>query len=127
MTTFICNAASTRRYFLMLIAVAAYLAAGCAIADSDRTGDVPKIVVSLAGIDMSTAKGADMVYGRISAAAEVVCRVGQSRDLAQITHARVCFRSAVADAISQANRPLLSALHARRMGNQGEVIRSASR
>ena len=127
MTTFIFNAASTRRYILLLTAVAAYVAAGYAIADSDRTDDAQKVVVSLAGLDMSTPKGVDMVYGRIRAAAEVVCHVNQSRDLARIAQARDCFQSAVADAIAQANRPLLSGLHARRMGNQSEVIRSASR
>lgn len=127
MTTLIFNATRTRRYILMLAAIAAHLAAGCASADSIRNDDVPRIVVSLAGMDLSTPKGADLVYGRIRFAAEVVCGVNQSRQLPQIARARACFRSAVDDAIEQANRPLLSSLHARVMGNPPEVIQSARR
>jgi UrcA family protein len=83
--------------------------------------------VSLAGLDLSTGRGADIVYGRIRSAAENVCGVGQSRELAQVEHARKCFRSAIDDAIAQVDRPRLSELHARKMGNAPEVIRSASR
>jgi UrcA family protein len=127
MKNFISNAASTRRCILMLTAIAAGLAAGCANADADRTDDVPRIVVSLAGIDMSTSTGASVVYGRIRSAAQAVCRVNQSRDLKQIALARDCYRNAVDDAVAQANRPMLSELHARKMGDAREVIRSASR
>lgn len=127
MTTLTFDATSARRYILMLTAVAAHLAAGYASADSDRTDDVPKIVVSLAGLDLSTPKGADVVYGRIRSAAKVICDVNQSRELSQTARARVCFRNAVDDAVAQAKRPLLSALHARKMGSSREVIRSASR
>ena len=126
MTAFIFNATSTRRYILMLTAVAAYFAAGCAAAESNSIDDLPRVVVSLAGLDLSTNKGADLVYGRIRSAAEFVCSVNQSREPARIARARVCFRNAIDDAIAQANRPLLSALHARRMGNQREMIQSAS-
>ena len=127
MNAFIFNTTSTRRYILMLTAIAAGLTAGYASADNDRSGDVPKIVVSLAGIDMSTAKGTDVVYGRIRSAAKIVCRVDESRDLGQKQRARDCFQTAVDDAVAQADRPMLSALHARRMGNPRDVIRSASR
>jgi UrcA family protein len=127
MTTLIFNAPNMRRYILLLTAAVASLAAGYACADSNRIGDVPKVVVSLAGLDLSTGKGVDMVYGRIRNAAEAVCGVGQSRELAQVEHARRCFRSAIDDAIAQANRPLLSELHALKMGKPVEMIRSASR
>ena len=127
MTTFICNATNTRRNILLLTAAVACLATGYAHADTNRIGDVPQVVVSLAGLDLSSGRGADMVYGRIRSAAEAVCGVGQSRELAQVQHARTCFRSAIDDAISQANRPLLSELHARKMGTPREMIRSASR
>ena len=120
------NATGTCRYILLLTAIVACLAAGYARADGDRTDDVPKMVVSLAGLDLSTPKGAEVVYGRIRFAAKVVCRVDQSRDLAQAARARTCFRRAVDDAVGQAHRPLLSELHARKMG-QGEMAQSARR
>lgn len=115
-----------KRNILMLVASAACLAAGHANADTSSTDDVPKIVVSLAGIETSTPKGAELVYGRIRAAAKIVCRVDQSRVPQQIARARACFRVAMDDAVAQANRPVLSSLHAQRMG-EGEMIRAASR
>ncbi len=127
MTTFLFNATNTCRYILMLTAAVACMAAGYARADSSRTDDVPSIVVSLAGFDLSTAKGTDVVYSRIRSAAKIVCGVNKSRQLPQMARANVCFRNAVDDAIAQANRPLLSQLHARRTGNDREVLRSASR
>jgi UrcA family protein len=110
----------------MLTAAVACMAAGYTRADNN-TDDVRTIVVSLAGFDLSSAKGADAVYSRIRSAAKIVCAVDQSRQLAQIARARACFRNAVDDGITQANRPLLSALHARRTGTEREAIRSASR
>lgn len=127
MTTLNFNVATTRRYILILTAIVAHLIAGHAIADTDRTDDVPKIVVSLAGFELSTPQGANMVYGRIRSAAKIVCRVDQSRELAQVARASACFRRAVGDAVAQANRPLLSELHARRTGDPIEMVRSARR
>lgn len=121
------SATSTCRYIVMLAAMAACLAGGSAGADTNRTDDVPKIVVSLAGLELSTPKGAEMVYGRIRSAAKIVCQVDQSRELERMTRARACFRDAVDDAVGQADRPVLSALHARRMDEQGEMVRSARR
>lgn len=127
MTTLNLNATRMRRYILMFSAVAAYLAAGAASADTGNTDDVPKIVVSLAGLELSTPKGAEVVYDRIRSAAKIVCRVDQSRELERMARARACFRTAVDDAVGQANRPVLSALHARRTGDQVEMVRSARR
>ena len=112
---------------LSAVLIVSCLVAGYASADAGRSDDVPKIVVSLAGLEMSSPQGAEMVYGRIRTAAKVVCRVDQSRALQQIARASVCFRNAMDDAVGQANRPVLSALHAQRMGDQAEMIRSARR
>ncbi|MFC4312476.1 UrcA family protein [Steroidobacter flavus] len=127
MFNFNVNAARSRGHLLMLTVIIACLSAGFASADTGRSDDVPKIVVSLAGIELSTPKGAELAYDRIRSAAKIVCRSGQSRELEQIARARACFRTAVDDAVGQANRPLLSALHERRMGEQGEMIRTARR
>ena len=115
------------RYILMLTAIVSCLAAGNASADIGNLDDVPKIVVSLAGLEMSTPKGAELGYSRIRSAAKIVCRMDQSRVPQQIARARACFRTAMDDAVGQANRPVLSALHASRMGGQAEMIRSARR
>jgi len=115
-----------KRTIPMLVASAVCLAAGHASADTGSMDDVPKIVVSLAGIETSTPRGAELVYGRIRSAAKIVCRVDQSREPQQIARARACFQVAIDDAVAQANRPVLSSLHAKRTG-EGEMIRAARR
>lgn len=127
MTTSSFNVTTARRYIMTLTAIVTSMAAGQAIADTGRTDDVPKIVVSYAGLELSKPKGADMLYGRIRSAAEIVCRVNQSRELAQVARANACFSAAVADAVAKVDRPLVSELHARRMGARDQMVRSASR
>ncbi|WP_129774526.1 UrcA family protein [Peristeroidobacter soli] len=121
------NAAPERSHILLLTVIAACLVSGFASADNGGTGDVPKIVVSLAGIETSTPKGAELAYDRIRSAAKIVCRVDQSRELERMVRARACYQSALSDAVGQANRPLLSALHAQRTGERNEMIRTAAR
>jgi UrcA family protein len=117
---------NTRRYIVMLTAAVAPIATWCANADS-TTDDPPRIVVSLAGFDLASQKGADAMYRRIQSAAKIVCRVNESREQPRIARARACYRSAIDDAVAQANRPLLSEVHARRTSSPEDVIRSASR
>lgn len=118
---------NTRRYIVMLTAVVAPLASWCASADPARTDDVPRIVVSFAGLDLTSQKGADVLYSRIRSAAKIVCRVNESREQHRIARAHACYRSALEDAVAQVNRPLLSEVHARRTGRPEDVVRSASR
>lgn len=127
MTTLTLNVTIARRYIVMLTAIVAQLAAGYASADADRMDDVPKIVVSLAGLSLANPKGVDLAYERIRSAAKIVCHVDQSRELAQAARARACFKTAVADAVAKVDRPMLSALHASRTSGQPEMVRSASR
>ena len=127
MTTSSLDITTTRRYIVILTALVANLAAGHAIADTDRTDDVPEIVVSLADLEMSKPKGVDLAYGRIRSAAKIVCRVNQSRELAKVARASTCFRSSVDDAVAKVDWPLLSELHARTMSGDAEMIRAASR
>ena len=112
---------------LSITLLAACLISSFASADTGSMDDAPKIVVSLAGMEMSNPKGAELVYGRIRTAAKIVCRMDQSREPQQIARARACFRVAMDDAVGQANRPVLSALHASKMGEPGEMIRAARR
>ncbi|MBL8265648.1 UrcA family protein [Steroidobacter sp.] len=127
MTTLNLNVTIARRYIVILTAIVAQLAAGYASADTDRTDDVPKIVVSLAGLSLATPKGVDIAYDRIRSAAKIVCHVDQSRELGQAARARACFKTAVADAVAKIDRPLLSALHASRMGGLEQLNTVAKR
>lgn len=116
-----------RRYIVVMTAIVAPLATWCASADSARIDDVPRIVVSFAGLDLTSQKGVDLLYSRIRSAAKIVCRVNESREQHRIAQARACYRSALEDAVAKVNRPLLSEVHARRTGGPEDVARSASR
>lgn len=118
---------STRRYVVMLAAVLAPLATWFASAEPVLPEAVPAVAVSLEGYDLSSPKGADALYSRIQSAAEVVCRVDESRETERIARAQACYRSAVGDAVAQVNQPTLSAMHARHIGKPSEIVRTARR
>ena len=70
-----------------------------------RVGDVPTKTVSFRDLDLSTAQGAEALYGRIADAAREVCRG------AEIASIHACRARAIDDAVSAIGNPLLSSLH----------------
>lgn len=75
----------------------------------------PKVktqAVSYADLDLSKPAGAQTLYKRIKAAARHVCGpVDQYTFVTPPAAFRECFEKAVADAVSQVDRPSLTALH----------------
>jgi UrcA family protein len=75
----------------------------------------PKVktqAVSYADLDLSKPAGAQTLYKRIKAAARHVCGpVDQYTFVTPPATFRACFDKAVADAVSQVDRPSLTALH----------------
>jgi UrcA family protein len=75
----------------------------------------PKVktqAVSYADLDLSKPAGAQTLYKRIKAAARSVCGpVDQYTFVTAPSAFRECFDKAVADAVSQVDRPSLTALH----------------
>ena len=62
--------------------------------------------ISYEDLDLSTSKGQEAMYFRISAAAEQVCGSKNPRDAGGITQAtenKVCYERAVSEAMSQLN------------------------
>ena len=75
-----------------------------------NTPDVPSVTVRYADLDLSSPAGASALYGRIQAAARQVCGYA-GRDVVAQASWRSCYRSAVGDAVSKVNSPLLIAVH----------------
>lgn len=116
----------THHYVLSMTAAVAQLLASSANADVERLADVPRIVVTFGDLDLSKPAGSTALYERIQSAAEIVCRVNESRQLALIARSRACYRSAIDDAVAQIDHPRLTALHDRKVGKE-EVVRAAKR
>lgn len=74
---------------------------------------VPSITVSYRDLDISKPAGLETLYSRIQDAAKSVCYFdGQvPMELARGHAVRTCYRAAIDNAVSQINRPQLTALH----------------
>ena len=94
----------TTRFTLALTTLMLLSCSATALAAS-RVGEIPTKKVSLRDLDLSTARGAQELYDRITAAAREVCR---GTDLSSN---RACRVLAVDDAIRAVGSPLLSSIH----------------
>ena len=90
------------------------IAAGVAINASAETMEVTQVTTTSEGLrqaaisyddlDLTTARGQETMYFRISAAAEQVCGSKNPRDAGGITQAtenKICFERAMSEAMSQ--------------------------
>lgn len=93
----------------MLFAAAAIAAllSGQAMADEIHTA-----VVNTAGVDFNNRAQADHVYGRITATARDICSVNSPNPVLARPDAE-CMRQAVAQAVRNVNRPLVTAAYER--------------
>jgi len=68
--------------------------------------------VGAADLDLSRSEDAEVLYDRIQTAARSLCRAEKAPwDVKGVLHQRECFDSAVADAVSRAREPRLTAIH----------------
>jgi UrcA family protein len=94
---------------------AAFALSTCLIAHTAAAkdnGDLVEVTVSYADLDLSKPAGAQALYKRIRRAARQVCT---PRVVISPIHAgprfRTCYDEAMANAIAQVNRPVLTALY----------------
>ncbi|HJR71340.1 MAG TPA: UrcA family protein [Gammaproteobacteria bacterium] len=87
------------------------------LAAPTRAGDVPTKTVRFADLDISTAIGAETLYGRIRTAARIVCRAQPASAV------RECRARAVDDAVSKLGNSLLSSIHRSTVERVEEVVR----
>ncbi len=100
----------------MTIGVVAALGLGagiaCAAPPSNSVGDGAKqYVVRYSDLDLAKSAGAAALYARLQQAARAVCAPFEGRELALAAQHRACMDRAVAGAVAEVNRPLLSAYH----------------
>ena len=92
---------------LIASAIFGFLGLGlCVSASADPSTE--SRTVKFADLDISNPSGAHVLYGRIQAAAQVVC---SHYFLATDTDKAQCVRDATADAVSRINQPSLSAVY----------------
>lgn len=100
--------------------------ASAAATDQFVSDGVNKYIVRFPDLDLSKMAGATALYSRINIAARIVCRPLEGRDLQQASEHRTCLRKAVAGAVADVNRPLLSQYHQlRTQGDKAGLVRLA--
>ncbi len=105
MKTFTHTLKNPARIALSVVALTTAFAAGA------RAGELPQVHVNYSGLDLNTPSGAATLYQRIRNAADEVCAVSGSRELARIAHERACVDHAIAEAVAAVNNPLLTGLY----------------
>lgn len=107
------NTMISARHLRGFLATAALAAIATGLATAAKAGDfldVRSVTVQYGDLNLSNAKGAETLYGRIVAAAHVVCDRGEF-DLASRATARACLSNAIADAVTKIGHPELIAVY----------------
>jgi UrcA family protein len=87
------------------------LVAGSAYADAPQPTDPPSEHVTYGDLNLDTPSGAHSLYARLRHAAVDVCLPLQPHDFAHKGPWQACYDNALSSAVSQINRPALTALH----------------
>jgi UrcA family protein len=72
---------------------------------------IPTVKVDFSGMDLSTSKGATLLYHQLKNAAAQVCRSFEGRALSLEAQRLRCYNKALSEAVVDVNRPLLTALY----------------
>jgi UrcA family protein len=99
---------SRRLWVVLWTMLSASLSAAATAAES--SSDVISRQVSYADLDLTTDKGVERLYGRITSAAEFVCDRSNVRSLVAVVEKRECTERAIARAIADVNAPRLTSL-----------------
>jgi len=93
------------------IRIAAAVALFAALTAGAHAADAPQVHVNYAGLNVNTPAGATVLYQRIRGAADLVCGVSDSRDLARLSQAKACAAHATAEAVAAVNVPALTGVY----------------
>ena len=98
------------------IRIAAAVVLFAALTVGANAADVPHVHVKYGDLNLGTTAGATVLYQRIRGAADGVCGVPDTRDLARIAQAKACAAHTVAEAVAAVNAPLLTGVYQVKMG-----------
>lgn len=109
------------------IRIAAAVALFATLTAGAQAGDVPQVHVKYGDLNLATTAGATALYQRIRGAADRVCGVPDTQELARLARAKVCAAQTVAEAVAAVDAPVLTGVHEARLGgaagNQLAAIR----
>jgi UrcA family protein len=105
---------ATRRFAAgaLSLAVASSFAGICSAADTNPL----QALVKYGDLNVSSTSGATVLYNRIRAAAEQVCRPFDNRDFAFQRLKETCIHNAIADAVTKVNQPALFSVYSAKNG-----------
>jgi UrcA family protein len=105
--------------------VTALVSSLSSIASAAEGTDSLHKTIQYTDLSVSSAQGAATLYNRIRLASEEVCSPLDHGDLSSKMHAEACMHKAIADAVSQVNRPALTAVYNARNGGSLPMIAAA--
>jgi UrcA family protein len=116
-------------------AVLSVLATVCvaAAAPSVRAGtlfldvDPPATTVGYGDLNLANSQGVEILYRRLSVAAQHVCRALDGRSLEQQARFSTCTRESVARAVAAVDHPALTAFQAIKTGQHDGIAKLAKR
>jgi UrcA family protein len=105
------------------LAAAAALALQPALSQADPIGsDRVTVKVSTAGLDLSSAVGAQELYKRLTAAAGNACGFEAEFDALRTAKFDHCYRETLAHAVSAVNRPLVTQAYMQHHGRENASL-----
>jgi len=102
----------TKNPIRIAIAAAVFMA----LTAGANAADVPQVHVKYGDLNLGTTAGAAVLYQRIRGAADVVCGVPDTRELAQIARAKACAAQTIAAVVAAVNAPVLTGVYQARTG-----------
>ena len=99
----------TSMIFVTFVVLAGAAASGRVVAQP--YGQVLTKKVTYGDLNLETEAGAKVLYARLRHAAQDVCSLYQSEELARKIVWRTCVENSLSDAVGRINKPLVTALH----------------
>jgi UrcA family protein len=101
----------TRRTLLQVLCATAAIAGPLAASAGTSMSDVPTVTVRYDDLNLASDAGTKALLRRLSAAADRVCAVGQSRELRRENYAEQCASEALSRAVVAVHNERLSTLY----------------
>jgi UrcA family protein len=115
------NAMTTGSHFRNVIATVLFggVVSGFAVlaADADSL-DVPQVTVKFGDLNISSLRGAAVLYGRIRGAAEKVCSPYDRNDLGSKQRLKACIDKAILSAVTGVDNFALTAVYSAKTGKK---------
>jgi UrcA family protein len=96
------------RKLVSVALVGAFCASFAALPAAAQDSDGPKVSVKSSDLNLSSARDAAALLGRIRTAAEEICSPYARSDFAASMHARACVDKTVADTVASVSKPGLT-------------------